>query len=79
VLGGMPEPQEGSPLVSLYDGQEGGVLRIVSATDGEEVSESKLEFPPVWDGMAASSGRLYMSASDGTVHCLGGQVVEAVK
>ena len=73
VIGGMPGPQKESPLVSLYDGQEGGVLRIVSASDGHKVSQSKLEFPPVWDGLAAAAGCLYMSASDGTVHCLGGR------
>ena len=73
AIGGMPEPQNGSPLASLYDGREGGVLRIVSAADGKEVSQSKLDFPPVWDGMAAAAGRLYMSAGDGTVHCLEGR------
>ena len=73
AIGGMPEPQEGSPLAPFYDGQEGGVLRIVSAADGEEVSQTKLDFPPVWDGMAAAGGRLYMSTADGTVHCLEGR------
>jgi len=73
VIGGMPQPQEDSPLVSLYDGQEGGALRILSAADGQEVSQTNLKFPPVWDGMAAAAERLYMSAADGTVHCLGGR------
>ena len=73
VIGGMPEPQDESPLLSLYDGQEGGLLRIVSAADGQKVNETDLDFPPVWDGMAAAGGRLYISTSGGTIHCLEGR------
>jgi hypothetical protein len=72
LIGGMPEAQDGSPLLSIYDGQEGGLLRIVSAVDGEELNETGLEFPPVWDGMAAAADGLYLSATDGTLHCLKG-------
>jgi hypothetical protein len=27
--------------------------------------------PPVWDGMAAAGGRLFISTSDGYVVCMG--------
>ena len=48
----------------------GGKLRLVSAADGSALRE--LDAPkPVWDGLAAANGRLFLSTADGRVVCLG--------
>jgi hypothetical protein len=52
---------------SAIDGRKGGVLWAVSAASGEKLAEYGLESPPVFDGLAAADGRLYISASDGNV------------
>ncbi len=52
-------------------GKQGGVLTVVSAGTGEKLSEKGITAIPVWDGMIAAGGRLYMSLQDGTVVCLG--------
>jgi hypothetical protein len=46
-------------------------LLVLSADDGRTVHIISLETPLVWDGMAAADGRLYVSATDGHILCLG--------
>ena len=52
-------------------GKQGAVLSAVSAADGEKLSQRKIAAIPVWDGMIAVGGRLYLALKDGTVLCLG--------
>ncbi len=49
---------------------EKGVLMQVSASSGETVSRTELASPPVFDGMAAAHGKLYVSCEDGSIVCL---------
>jgi len=55
------------------EGRRGGLLWAVSAEDGRKLSELRLESPPVFDGMIASGGRLYLATVDGRVLCLAGK------
>jgi outer membrane protein assembly factor BamB len=54
------------------DGEKGSLLWSVSATDGNRLSRQKLDSLPVFDGMAAAAGRLYLSTTDGNVICFKG-------
>jgi len=36
------------------------------------LSELKLDAPPVYDGLAAASAKLFLAARDGTVRCFAG-------
>ncbi len=58
-------------------GAEGGLLWAVSAADGQALAQYKLEAPPVFDGMAASAGRLFVSLQNGRILCLKGREQEA--
>jgi outer membrane protein assembly factor BamB len=58
---------------AALDGQKGAFLHVVSASDGRKLAEYRLETVPVWDGMAASNGRLYLSMKDGRVLCMAGK------
>ncbi|MDP6635154.1 MAG: PQQ-binding-like beta-propeller repeat protein [Phycisphaerae bacterium] len=51
-------------------GSEGATLRVVSTADGKKISELKLDSVPVFDGMSAADGRLYMATIDGHIICL---------
>jgi len=51
-------------------GTQGAVMLAVSATDGEQKAEYKLDSLPVWDGLVAAGGRLYMATTDGDVICI---------
>ena len=57
--------------VAAYNGQLGGRLLAVSATDGRQLAEYELSAAPVWDSIAIADGQLYISLADGTVKCLG--------
>ncbi|MBE3134967.1 MAG: PQQ-binding-like beta-propeller repeat protein, partial [Acidobacteria bacterium] len=52
-------------------GKTGG-LCAWAAADGKRLGRRDLP-PPVWDGMAAARGALYVSTADGRVICLGGK------
>jgi hypothetical protein len=55
--------------VAALKGEKGGLLHAVSIEDGGTVHELKLESCPVFDGMAAAEGRLFISMMDGSVVC----------
>ena len=52
-------------------GSEGGLIEF-SATDGRVIARTELD-KPVWDGMAAAGGRLFVSTQTGDVICLGAE------
>jgi len=54
-----------------FMGKKGVFLRVVSTTDGKRVSECKLDAMPVFDGMSAASGRIYISLKNGKLECRG--------
>jgi len=52
--------------------QRGGLVRAVSIEDGSTLAEYTLESMPVWDGMVAANGRLYVAMANGKVKCFKG-------
>ena len=53
-----------------FAGKKGGVVWAVDIADGEKRAEIELDSIPVFDGLIAASGRLYLSLKDGSVACL---------
>ena len=66
VLGGMEDGD-----AAVHEGLKGGRLHLVPASGGEIPAAIELASPPVWDGMAAVDGKLFVSSMDGRVVCLG--------
>ncbi len=69
------QPDKLAPLAKqaeLFTGSEGSLLYAVEAEDGETIRETKLDVLPVFDGLIAAGGQLFMSTVDGKVVCLGG-------
>ncbi len=56
---------------AAWRGRKGGLLWTVSAETGQALASCELESPPVFDGMCAGEGRLYLSTMSGTVECWG--------
>lgn len=52
------------------EGRGDGLLLAVSPGDGRVLAEMPLPSSPVWDGMAAANGNLYLSLANGDVLCL---------
>jgi hypothetical protein len=51
-------------------GDKGALLLVVSATNGNTLAKYDLDSPPVFDGMAAAAGHLYMTTVNGQVICM---------
>ena len=68
---GIPDVVDEKDYWAPFDGRKGGELRAFAAADGRELSSLTLESAPVYDGMAAAYGRLYLSTRDGTIRCFG--------
>jgi outer membrane protein assembly factor BamB len=70
---GTPDlvPEE-DPLAG-YEGRLGGVLWAVSADTGKKLAVYKLDAPPVFDGLIATPGKLFITTTDGGVLCLEAQ------
>ncbi len=70
-LAGTPDLGPGKDARDAMRGLKGAHFQVVAAEDGETVSSFKTEQAPVFDGMIAAYGRIFMVCRDGTVMCLG--------
>jgi hypothetical protein len=57
----------------LLRGSEGALMWAVSADTGRKYSELRLDSLPVWDGMIASGGKLYLAMMNGEIVCYSGE------
>ena len=51
----------------MLKGKEGALLWAVSTENGKKLAEYKLESLPVWDGLVAANGKLFMTTLNGEV------------
>ena len=70
VAGPPDEVPEDDPMGS-FEGRLGGRLWVISASDGERLAEYELNQSPVFDGLIAAQGRLYISGQGGVLTCMG--------
>ncbi|MCK4293110.1 MAG: hypothetical protein KAY65_07920, partial [Planctomycetes bacterium] len=69
-VAGPPDVFDAKDPYAAFEARKGARLVAVSAEDGKQLSQTPLESPPVFDGMIAASGRLFVSLRDGTLVCL---------
>ena len=56
----------------VWSGKGGGLLHAVSKKDGSRIANYRLDAIPVFDGMIAVEGKLFVSLTTGRLICLGG-------
>jgi outer membrane protein assembly factor BamB/ubiquinone/menaquinone biosynthesis C-methylase UbiE len=66
-VAGSPVDIENGPGVP--DEAAGALLLAIAASNGATLAQYHLEAPPVFDGLAAADGRLYVAAQDGKIAC----------
>jgi outer membrane protein assembly factor BamB len=54
-----------------WRGAKGAILQAVDKQTGKKIAEYRLDYLPVFDGMAAAEGSLFIPLKDGTVVCMG--------
>jgi hypothetical protein len=70
-VAGVPDLVEPDDPMAAFEGRRGAVLVTHAAADGHAVAQHKLDAPPVFDGLIAAGGRLFLCTTDGHVLCLG--------
>jgi len=73
LAAGHPDVVDPKDPLAAIEGRKGAKLWVVSAGDGARLAEYSLDTPPVFDGMAVTDGRLYVSFKDGKLACFKGQ------
>jgi hypothetical protein len=71
LCAGTPDELDPEQPWAAYEGKRGGRLYALATADGTKQSERNLEAAPVYDGMAITAGRLYLSTVAGTLFCIG--------
>ncbi|MHC4641336.1 MAG: outer membrane protein assembly factor BamB family protein [Planctomycetota bacterium] len=69
-VAGAPDVFDPKDPYAAFEARKGAKVVAVSAKDGKKLSETPLEYPPVFDGMIAANGQLYLSTKNGSVLCL---------
>ena len=68
-LAGPPDVVDKEDAWAAFENRKGGILQVRSKTDGRKLHEAELGSAPVYDGMAAAAGRLFVSLKDGSLVC----------
>jgi outer membrane protein assembly factor BamB len=70
-LAGAPDVAAQEDPWAAFEGRDKGVLYVLSREDGSKVAEYQLPAAPVYDGLAAAGGRLFLTLTNGSVICIG--------
>jgi len=54
-----------------HDENQGALLMALSASDGTKLAQYPLDCAPIFDGMIAAAGQLYLALEDGKLLCMG--------
>jgi hypothetical protein len=69
-VAGAPDVLDAADPLAAFEGRAGGQLVAVSAEDGTKRFDMALGSPPVFDGLVAAHGRLFVSLRNGRLVCL---------
>jgi hypothetical protein len=70
-VAGVPDRLAEDDPAAFIEGRRGAELLVLDADTGEQTARIELDAPPVWNGMAAAYGRLYVAKRPGELLCLG--------
>jgi len=70
-LAGPPDVLPEDDPLAPFEGRVPAQLWVISATEGKKLAQYPLGPQPVFDGMSAAGGRLYLATIDGRVVCFG--------
>jgi hypothetical protein len=69
VIAGPPNILDPADPLGALEGRKGGLLLILEKEDGTVRSETRLEYPPIFNGVSAARNRLVVASEDGSVSC----------
>ena len=69
-VAGAPDVVEQNDPWGAYADRKGGVLEVYSKEDGKKVATYRLASTPIYDGLAAARGRVFISTRNGSIVCM---------
>jgi outer membrane protein assembly factor BamB len=78
LVAGPPDVIDPQDPLGAFEGRKGGKLYVVNTGTGEKLVEHTLASPPVFNGAAAASGRLFIAETDGSISCFGQRPAGAI-
>ena len=69
LTAGPPDEIPADDPLAALQGRRGAILTAISAKDGKTTAECKLAHPPVFDGMAAAGGALFVVLKNRQIVC----------
>ena len=70
---GTPDVCDPDDPTGALEGRKGAALVAFDPADGKKLAQTDVTWSPVFDGMIAADGRLYMSTTNGRIVCYGGK------
>ncbi|MHC4370002.1 MAG: outer membrane protein assembly factor BamB family protein, partial [Planctomycetota bacterium] len=70
-VAGPPDVVDPDDPLGAFEGRKGGVLFAIDPANGERMWKYELPVPPVFNGLVAATGRLYVAMQDGKIACFG--------
>ncbi len=70
-VAGPPDVVDPEDPLGAFEGRKGGPLYVFDPVAGKKLAEHRLSFAPVFNGIAAARGRLYLAEEDGSITCFG--------
>ncbi|NOY82271.1 MAG: PQQ-binding-like beta-propeller repeat protein [Kiritimatiellaeota bacterium] len=71
LAAGPPDVVDPKDPLGAFEERKGGVLLVLAAATGKEAFRIALPAPPVFNGIAVSAGRVYLTDEAGAMICLG--------
>ena len=68
---GQPDVVDPRDPTASFEGRNESLLNVYSATDGSLIKSHQLDAAPVFDGLSAAGGCLYLVTQDGRLICFG--------
>ena len=70
-VAGPPDVLDPDDPMAAFEGRRGMILRVFDSSNGTQLAEYKMESMPVFDGMSAAGGKLFLSLASGEFVCWG--------
>ena len=71
LVAGAPDVMDMNDPLAAIEGRKGAWLKGFSTEDGAKLFEHKLKSLPVFDGLIASEGKMFVALKDGSLVCFG--------
>ena len=71
-VAGPPDVLDSKDPMAPFEARKGMILRAMDAASGRKLAEIRMDNAPIFDGLSAAGGKLFLSLRNGELVCFGG-------